>query len=121
GRGRDATAFSLPSAPKSTIDGTQTFQSVRPAEFYSADASLNRSGESPAGRAGPRPVFGRLERPRRLSSQGSGLRLRRRSPLVQTPLQVRAIQYFRHAFHLREGVIKMRAYPQPTAVRAINA
>jgi hypothetical protein len=29
------------------FDGTQTFQSVRPAEFYSADARLNNSGENP--------------------------------------------------------------------------
>jgi len=79
------------------------------------------AGRIPAGRTGHRPVFRLPWTARRLSSQWSGLRLRRRSPLVQTPLQVRAIQYFRHAFHLREGVIKMRAYPQPTAVRAINA
>src|SRR5205814_7255056 len=64
----------------------------------------------------PRP-----ELPRRLSNQGAGSRLRWRSPLIQTPLQVREIQYLREAFHLREGVIKMRTYPQPTAVRAINA
>src|SRR5205807_4182905 len=107
---------------KSTVDGTQTLQSRRLTEFYSADARLKSSRENPplgAQATGLRSA--RLELPRRLSNLGAGSRLRRRSPLVQTPLQVRAIQYFREAFHLREGVIKMRTYPQPTAVRAINA
>jgi len=79
-------------------------------------------GESPLGAQATGLCSARLvELPRRLSSQGSGLRLRRRSPLVQTPLQVRPIQQLCDSVHLREGVVKMRTYPQPTAVRAINA
>src|SRR5207248_8855038 len=102
------------------FDETQTFQSVRPAEFYSADARVNSSGENP--RCAHRQLA--CVPPTRRTAP---LMVEARMPasevaaLGPNALRLCVVQQLRYLFHFRQGVVEMRAYPQPTAARAINA
>ena len=92
---------------------------MRPAEFYSADARVNNSGENP-----------RWAQATGLCSAASsnaplmveaGMPASEEAALGPNALRLCVVQQLRYLFHFRQGVVEMRAYPQPTAARAINA
>src|SRR5437763_2718870 len=118
--GAGAPCVPLPARRNRPFAGTQTFQSVRPAEFYAADARVNNSGENP--RWAHRPPAC-VPPPRRTAPLMVEARMpaSEEAELGPNALRLCVVPQLRYLFHFRQGVVEMRAYPQPTAARAINA